>query len=194
MLASVISILFFSYWYKQNAGLKRNESENRSVVSHSLWPHGLYSPWNSPGQNTGVGSCSILQGIFPAQGSNPGLPHCRQILYQLSHQGSPQRNNWVQVIHARSLIFHRAALSSLIPYEVAVKTLMRSSKRTRLRRLWLGSCVGAHVHPPDVRDGMRCGSPYGCGRTSWRRSSCVLISVLSSPAEGSHSSEVHKWG
>ena len=46
------------------------------------------SPWDSPGQNTGVGSLSLLQGIFPTQGSNPGLPHCRQILYQLSHQGS----------------------------------------------------------------------------------------------------------
>ena len=54
----------------------------------SLWPHGLYSPWNSPSQNTGVDSCSLLQGIFPTQGSNPGLPHCKSILYQLSHQGS----------------------------------------------------------------------------------------------------------
>ena len=43
---------------------------------------------NCPGQNTGVGSCSLLQGIFPTQGSNTGLPHCRWILYQLSHQGS----------------------------------------------------------------------------------------------------------
>ena len=42
-------------------------------------------PWNSPGQNTRVGSFSLLQGIFPTQGSNPGLPHCRQNLYQLSH-------------------------------------------------------------------------------------------------------------
>ena len=48
-----------------------------------------YSPWNSLGQNTGVGSLSLLQGIFPTQGSSPGLPHCRQILYQLSHKGSP---------------------------------------------------------------------------------------------------------
>jgi len=48
--------------------------------------HGLY---NSPGQNTGVGSLSRLQGTSPTQGSNPGLPHCRWILYQLSHQGSP---------------------------------------------------------------------------------------------------------
>ena len=50
-------------------------------LSDSLQPHGLYSPWNSPGQTTGVDSHSRLQGIFPTQGSNPYLPHCRQILY-----------------------------------------------------------------------------------------------------------------
>ena len=60
------------------------ESESRSVVSDSLQSHGLHSPWNSPGQNTGLGSLSLLQGIFPTQGSNPGLQHCRQSLYQLS--------------------------------------------------------------------------------------------------------------
>ena len=68
-------------------------SESNSVVSNSLRPHGLYSPWNSPGQNTGVGSLSLLQGIFPTQGSNLGLLHCRQILHQLSHQGSPGKYN-----------------------------------------------------------------------------------------------------
>ena len=62
---------------------------SRSVMSDSLWPHGLDSPWNSPGQNTGVGSLSLLQGIFPTQGSNLCPPHCRRILYQLSHQRSP---------------------------------------------------------------------------------------------------------
>ena len=51
----------------------------------------LYSPWNSPGQNNGVDSCSLLQGIFLTQGSNPGLPHCGQILDQLSHQRSPYK-------------------------------------------------------------------------------------------------------
>ena len=50
-------------------------SESHSVMSASLWPHGLHNPWNSPGQNTGVGSRSHLQGIFPTQGSNPGLLH-----------------------------------------------------------------------------------------------------------------------
>ena len=52
------------------------------------------TPWNSPGQNTAVGSYSLLQGIYPNQGSNSGLLHCRQILYQLSHQGSPRIPKW----------------------------------------------------------------------------------------------------
>ena len=50
---------------------------------------------NSPGQNTGVGSFSLLQGIFPTQGLNPGIPHCKGILYQLSHKGSPRILEWV---------------------------------------------------------------------------------------------------
>ena len=57
--------------------------------SDCMWPHVLCSPWNSPGQNTGVRSLSFLQGVFATQGSNPGLPHCRRILYQLGHKGSP---------------------------------------------------------------------------------------------------------
>jgi len=61
-------------------------SRSCSIVSDSLKPHGLYSPLNFPGQNTGVGSHSLLQGIFPTQRSSPGLPQCRRILYQLSYQ------------------------------------------------------------------------------------------------------------
>ena len=72
-----------------------SESESCSVVSDSLRPQGLYSPWDSPSQNTGVGSLSLLQGIFPTQGSNTGYLHCRQILYQLSHKGSPGIQEWV---------------------------------------------------------------------------------------------------
>ena len=63
-------------------------------MSDSVWPHRqqltrLLHPWDSPGKNTGVGRHFLLHGIFPTQGSNPGLSHCRQILYHLSHQGSP---------------------------------------------------------------------------------------------------------
>ena len=70
-------------------------------MSDSLQPHGLYSPRNSPGQNTGVGCLSVLQGIFPTQGSNPGLPYCRQIIYQLSHKGSPRVLEWVAIPFSR---------------------------------------------------------------------------------------------
>ena len=79
-----LGVLKFALW-----------SETCSVMSNSLRPHGLYSPWNSPGQNTGVGSLSLLQGIFPSQGSKPGLLQCRQILDQLSHKGSPRILEWV---------------------------------------------------------------------------------------------------
>ena len=61
------------------------QSESLSVMSNPLRPYGLYSPWNSPGQNPGIHSLSLLQGIFPTQRLNPGLLHCRRILYQLSH-------------------------------------------------------------------------------------------------------------
>ena len=57
--------------------------------SHGLQPTRLLCPWNSPGKNTGVGSYSLFQEIFPTQESNLDLLHCRQILYHLSHQGSP---------------------------------------------------------------------------------------------------------
>ena len=63
------------------------ESESCSVMSDFLRPHELYSPWNSPGQNTGVGSLSFLQWILPTQESNQGHLHCRWILYQLRYKG-----------------------------------------------------------------------------------------------------------
>ena len=65
------------------------ESASPSVVSDSFPPHGLHRPWDSPGQNTGVCCHSLLQGIFPTQGLNPGL-QCRQILYlSISSPGHP---------------------------------------------------------------------------------------------------------
>ena len=69
-------------------------SERRSVVSNSIWPNGLYSPWISPGWNTGMGSHLLLQEIFPTLGLNPGLPHCSRILYQLP--GS--QDKWISQI------------------------------------------------------------------------------------------------
>ena len=87
---------------KASAMTLEGKSESRSVVSDSLQPiyspwnfATLYSPWNSPGNSTGVGNLSLLQEIFPTQGSNPGLPYCRQILHQLSHKGSPRIVEWL---------------------------------------------------------------------------------------------------
>ena len=72
----------------------------KSVVSNSLRPHrlqptGFLRPRKSPGKNTGVGCHALLQGTFTTQGQNPGLPHCRQILQHLSHQGSSRILEWV---------------------------------------------------------------------------------------------------
>ena len=67
--------------------LTDSESESHSVVSDSLRSHGRYSPWNAPGQNTGLGSLSLLQGIFPTKGLNPGLLQCW--MQELSHKRSP---------------------------------------------------------------------------------------------------------
>ena len=94
-----------------------------------MQPNRLYSLWNSPGQNTGVGSLSLLQGIFPTQGGNPGLLHCRQILYQLSHMGNPRILEWVAYPFSsgsaelnQSLLHHRWILNQLsyqgIPHNV----------------------------------------------------------------------------
>ena len=80
---------------------KNEETEwSCSVMSDSLWSHSLYPtrllhPWNFPGKSTGVGCHFLLQGIFLAWGTNPGIPHCRQMLYHLSHQGSPEAK-WKQ--------------------------------------------------------------------------------------------------
>ena len=80
-------------WEQGRWGMSYNHlevkwSKSRSVVSDSVTLWTILSR-NSPGQNTGVGSRPLLQGIFPTQGSNPGLLHCGHILYQLSHKGKP---------------------------------------------------------------------------------------------------------
>ena len=113
-------------------------SGSRSVVSCCLQPRGLYSPWNSPGKNTGVGSLSLLQGIFPIQRLNPGLPHCRGILYQLSHttkslqscptlcnpiDGSPSGSIVPGILQARTLEWVAISFSNAWKWKVKMKSL-----------------------------------------------------------------------
>ena len=97
-----------SYWLSHLGIVKitsRVQSESHPLMSDSLRPHGLYSPWNSPGQTTGMGSLSLFQWIFPTQGSNPGLPHCMRFPYQLSHKGSPRAQRLIlNIVRERVLL------------------------------------------------------------------------------------------
>ena len=86
-----------SWWWTGRPGVLRfigSQRVGHDWVTELNWI-GLYSPQNSPGQNTGADSCSFLQWIFPIQGLNPGLLHCRWIVYQLSHKGNPRILEWV---------------------------------------------------------------------------------------------------
>ena len=97
LLLTLLTSMASQHKEQQTAELRSHGGEevkcSRSVVSNSLRPHKLQRsrllcPWDFPGNSTGVDCHFLLQGIFPTQGSNPGLPHCRQTLYHLSHQGS----------------------------------------------------------------------------------------------------------
>ena len=88
----------FTVWATREAKKKMKVAQSCPTLCN---PMDYTSPWNSPGQNTGVGSLSLLQGVFLTQGSNPGLPHHRQILYQLSHRGNPE--NWHFLVAVQSL-------------------------------------------------------------------------------------------
>ena len=85
----------FPHLHSSTGHIIVKESGSRSIMSDSLLPNGLYSPWNSPGQNTRVGSLSPSPGDLPNPGTEPRSPSLRQILYQLSHKGNPIILEWV---------------------------------------------------------------------------------------------------
>ena len=115
----------------------KSESESHSM-SNSLRPHGLYSPWNSPGQNTGVGSCSLPQRIFPTQESNQGLLHCRWILYQLSHKGTPRILEWVaypfssRSSRSRNRTGFPALQADSLPTELSGKPIVKTTLKNKM--------------------------------------------------------------
>ena len=90
----------YTIWRRENG--KNWTEPKRNIMNHEvtqscpiLWdPMDWSPPGDFPGKNTGVDYHFLLQGIFPTQESNPGLPHCRQMLYHLSHQGSLMRETW----------------------------------------------------------------------------------------------------
>ena len=81
-------------------------------MSDSLWPHGQ-SPWDFSGKNTGVGCHFLLQEIFPTQGLKPGLPHCRLMLYHLSHQGSHKKKTIILIIFRKDSWSYTELLEAL---------------------------------------------------------------------------------
>ena len=113
------------HWDKCGLGLRIQSRSYRLDMKVAQSCLTLNSPWNSPGQNTEVGSCSFLRGIFPTQGLNLGLLHCRRILYQLSHQGSPHRlDEHIQTeppCHPTSLSIHFPSITlSQLYHRVAI--------------------------------------------------------------------------
>ena len=105
--------------------------KSHSVVSNSLWPHGpLYSPWNSPGQNTGVGSLSLLQGIFPTQGSK--IPYSAAAAAKLLQScptlcdpidSSPPGSPVPRILQAKTLEWAAISFSNAWKWKVKVKSL-----------------------------------------------------------------------
>ena len=143
----------------------KRESESHSVVSDSFQLHGLYSPWNSPGQNTGVDSLFLLQGLFPTQGLNPGLLYCKQILYQLSYQGNPRILKWVAISFSRGSFQprNRAQVSCIASRFFTVSASRRSYLRTILDRLPRNNdnrVNSAQMHKRDA-------SVSGCFESHW---------------------------
>ena len=125
---------------------RKHEGERKWKSLSRVWlfaTHGLYCPWNSPGQNTRVGSSSFLQNIFPTQGSNPGLLHCRQILYKLSHQESPEEGiskqkenlgSWIRRINSikMSMLLKVIFRFNAIPIKIR-KTFFTDIKKNSLK-------------------------------------------------------------
>ena len=133
-------------------------SESLLVVSDSLWPHGLYSPWNSPGQNTGIGSLFLLQGIFPTQGLNPGLPHCRWIPYQLSLKGSPLK--WVGLSNSYSFPLGDVTLLKVWNYQKGFTIV--GGKHLVVEDIWIDPLVwGPNWNHPETSGGPHSQERHG---------------------------------
>ena len=148
-----------------------------------LQPCGLCSPWTSPGPNTGVGSLSLPQVISPTQGCNPGLPNCRRILYQLSHQESPRGGDTDQGKGLRGLLLLRGSRSFCGDPAPSVGVPLRPAG---LLLCALGSSVNCLA--PVL---LRHGGEGGCGRP-WSRASPAEAGALE-PAMLFAASQGRSW-
>ena len=147
-----------------------------------------------PGQNTGVGSYSLLQGIFPTQGSNPGLPRCRQILYHLSHSGSPSILEWVTYPFSRGS--SRPRTQTEVSHMISQYTLHQDIEYSFLcYTLWTSQVVLVVKNSPDNAGDIRdVGSIPGLGRSPGEGNGNPLqYSCLGNPiGRGARLSTIHE--
>ena len=138
-MQAIFKSFVFSLWVVCNTNWKwKSESESHSVVCDSLWPHIVHGI--SPGQNTGVGSLSLLQGIFPTQGLNPGLWHCRWILYRLSHKGSLRILEWEPIPSPEDLPYSGVEPGSPALQVDSLQTEL-SGKPIQIEHWWIPSLL-----------------------------------------------------
>ena len=137
-------------------------------------PMDYNSPWNSPGQNTGVGSLSIIQGFFPNQGSNPGLLHCGRILYQLSHKGSPRILEWEAYPFARASSLHRNLTGGLLHCRQILYQLSHKGSPRILE--WVASPLSSRSSWP--RDWPQVSCIAGRFFTVWATRKAILHMVM----------------
>ena len=114
-------------------------------------PNSLHSLWNSPGQSTGVGSLSLLQGIFPTQGWSPGLPHSRQSLHQLSHRGVCAVV-WLMTDPIWFAFFHLKSIRQLAGHLRNSFPLNKMTVITSTRSAWRPGCLDAATGGPRKAD------------------------------------------
>ena len=187
------------------------ESESRSLVSDSLLPHGLYSRWNSPGQNTGVGSLSLLQLIFPTQGLNLGLPHCRQILCtSWDTRETPRILEWVGDVklgrewnrwspwgwtETSSLslspglqLCWRDVFQNMVSFSTRLTKCLAQQGSCRSHRSCRQTCVPHHPEGQQVRDGNCVYKLYPCWVFRTHLSSIKCLQLLLQAYQ-----LLHKW-
>ena len=124
-LCVYVYLVFIHYsWHRAPKTLAKWKGKSFSHVWLIAIPwtlvHQVLCPWNSPGKNTEVGCHSLLQGIFPTQGLNPGLPHCRRILYHLRHWEAQNSCNFLEPKGFFIILFHNFLLRYLLLFLVAI--------------------------------------------------------------------------
>ena len=150
-------------------------------MSDALQPHGLYSLWNSPGQNTGVDSLSLLQGVFPTQGLNVSLPHCRQILYQL-------RYKYIFILEILSYCLHTHTTHNTHTNTLSIMAVLLFGRSVMSSSFWPYALQHARLPCPSPSHGACSNS---CPLSGWCHptilSSVIPFSscLLSFPASGS---------